>query len=182
MKSELTFDANNKVADIMSGIQDKVLNGEVNPIQAAVFLKKLGKLADEFYKGEKGSVIKELVKDDIERSLEGKSLTVYGAHISMGSRSTYDYASSMHPEYLELLNIKSAVDKRLKELEKELKLIAESAYNAPVFAEGNMKIPSTKKSIKVHLTWSLEATDSDEYFEVEIPKKLTMSFPKFAKL
>lgn len=112
--------------DIMSNSSEEtafqigtaLLQGDLDPIQLAIFVKKMEKVCKLLF--ESGEIT-----DTIFNSLHGvKTYEAYGAYIQEAIlHSKYDYEAANHLEYNELTRIEKVIKNRKKEIETYLKTI-----------------------------------------------------------
>lgn len=103
-------------------LQQQILNGEVNPLQVNVFLKKIEKIGKLLTEGKEGAKVKEAILDEIHKFQEGKTARVFGAEIRESNRKYHDFSECNDPLWERLIEIKKEIDQRLKDREAELKL------------------------------------------------------------
>jgi len=108
----------NNAEEIAFHIGTALLEGEIDPVQMAVFLKKMEKVSALLFKSTD-------ISDAIYRAFHGeKTCEAYGAYIQEGIlHSKYDYASAGDLEYNALLEIEKDIKERKKEIEALLRTI-----------------------------------------------------------
>ena len=111
-----------KVKDMLPDIRKQLISGDYDVLKAHIFLKKIGKLAEELVKGEEGKQIKELLEEDIRKYQEGKTSRIYGVKIIEQNRAYYKYDECNDPLWEELDKIQKKVEVLKKKREAELKL------------------------------------------------------------
>lgn len=111
-----------KVKEIVPAMQDAMLSGEYDPLKVVIMFRKMGKLAEEVFKGEKGAEIKEQVFNEIKKHQEGSTSRVYGVEIREQNRSYHDFTECNDPIWEELNSIEKRVKELKKKREAELKL------------------------------------------------------------
>lgn len=100
----------------------KVINGEVDPMQAYIQVKAIAEVCDLFLKNDN---IVNLTQEAV--SLCGKEIpAVNGAKVTLTTTSRYDYESTKDPEYLSLVSQKEQVAAKIKAREMFLKSIDDS--------------------------------------------------------
>lgn len=121
--SELT--SRDKLAVITRQFRDEILNGEVNPLEAAIILKAM----EDFTKSLRGDIlIKDCVKSELDKYPE-KSVRFNGCTFTKKAVGTkYDFSNCNDPE-LERLKAKAEIAASLlKEREDFLKVCPESGH------------------------------------------------------
>lgn len=111
-----------KVKVLVPAIQEQMLSGDFSPLKAQIFFKKIGKLAEEIVKGEKGTEVQEAIEKEIRSFQEGKTSRVYSTEIREQSRGYWDYTECNDPIWDELTKIDKQVKELKKAREKELQL------------------------------------------------------------
>ena len=111
-----------KVKVLVPAIQKQMLSGDFSPLKAQIFFKKVGKLAEEIVKGEKGKKVKEAIEKEIRDFQQGNTSEVYSTVIREQNRGYWDYKECNDPIWDELAKIEIQVTELKKAREKELQL------------------------------------------------------------
>lgn len=158
-----------KVKEFVPNLQNDILEGNVNPLEINIFLKKVGKIAEEMVKGEKGSQIKELILDEIVKNQEGtsKTINVFGTQIRESNRKYYDYTNCNDIVWEELDKIEKQVKELKKKREEELKLtIPSQKENLDNLAQGLGIVPT---NIAVSYVPKLILEPTNDLLEINPP-------------
>lgn len=107
-----------KAKDLTNNIKNSMLNGNIDIIDAFMFLKKNAKIFETLYEDKK---IKELLQTEFDNNKEKKSVKRYGQRITQSDRANYDYSECGDPELEELYKIQKQVKELIKNRENQLK-------------------------------------------------------------
>jgi hypothetical protein len=121
--SELT--SREKLAVITRQFRDEILNGEVNPLEAAIILKAM----EDFTKSLRGDIlVKDCVKSELDKYPE-KAVRFNGCTFTKKAVGTkYDYSLCNDPEHERLKAKADIAASLLKEREDFLKVCPESGH------------------------------------------------------
>lgn len=118
------------------GLVQKVLNGDVPPMQAYVQMRAIAEVCDQFLKN---ADITALVQG--ECATLGKEAGWGGAKVGVSNTTRMDYTTAGDPEYARLLKEKESVADRLKAREMFLKSITDDLTTID---------PSTGEVVTIH--------------------------------
>lgn len=112
--------------DTAKQVIDAINEGTVDPLYAAVMLKKFSKIHEEVNKDTR---MKAFFQDAVERAIEdvkGKTAEAYGAKITLATKGYWDYSETNDP-YLEALeNISSRVSELIKKRKEAIQAKADA--------------------------------------------------------
>lgn len=169
-----SLDVNNATTQLLTLVKE----GNIDPLQVNVFVKKLAKIAETVTKDEDFRDIsqKEFLKHN------QKMCKLFGVEISYTAVHTfYDYSECGHSEYNELAKIKKYVDARMKELEKEMSLLNENiGFNKT--SEEDFTIATNTKDVLVKELPVLSFIESGSVDTIYPPVKKQKMGLKFNKL
>lgn len=172
------FDCKDAINEITEGIKE----GRIDPLKAAVILKRMEKISEEV---KKNPVVKELIKREADKYISGsiKSFEYFGAKISvMATYTWYDFKDCGHEELTKLKEIQEQVDARIKIIEAELKLLIPKENSGMKFGQIDFGISATKKGVLVERVPRLEWDEVNEICYVEPPRKIQDIGLKFMKV
>lgn len=129
---------------------EEMEQGNVNPLQAHVYIKSIEDLLNRFFDGKKYPELtkryKLLVSD--EAAKHGKSFEAYGAKFQVKETGTqYDWESTHDVKVMELLAKFDEAKRELQERQDMLKMLPASGLADP--ESGNMIYPPNKTSTTV---------------------------------
>ena len=102
----------------------KVIDGDINPIDAVVQMKSISETVNTFLKDEN---IKDAVIQECEKYGKGESPSYLGAVIQIKETGvTYDFSVCNDPVYERLVEERKIIDEQCKEREKYLKTLSKS--------------------------------------------------------
>lgn len=130
----------------------KVVNGEIDPMQAFIQIKAIAEVCDLFLKNEN---IVSATQSAVSRY--GKDVPTFsGAKVTLASTSRYDYESSQDPEYHALLEQKEQISAKIKAREMFLKTIDDSidVVDKETGAVQTIFAPSKKQSHTLRVTFA----------------------------
>lgn len=106
--------------DLANRLINPVLDGDINPVEAAVKAKALIEVLTKFVNDDrvKDCTLSEIEKNGKETSWNGARLTIKEVGVK------YDYSDCNDPVYMDLLKQKGVIDKQLKERESFLKSLS----------------------------------------------------------
>jgi hypothetical protein len=110
--------------EVVKAIKYELLEGNVDPIQMYVALRRIGKIVESTVDSSKGDKeIKELFKEKVRLALDGgKSIDIFGANLSIRNTGTrYDFSESKDSVLNELYKIRDLVKEQIDEREKTIK-------------------------------------------------------------
>lgn len=155
---------------LITNITEQVINGNVNPLEAHVILKRMAKVSEEVLKNE---TIKKMALTEAEKYLSGskKTFEQYSSKITIQSVYTYyEFEECGHEVLDELYKIQELIKEQIKVLEEGLKTIIPSEKaqaNAGLFGiENNAKEIVMEKFPK--LIWE----DYGNIVQVQPPRKI----------
>jgi len=99
-------------------IKQLVLEGQINPLEAAIYLRDTEKLIKEILEAIKPSVLNEIEK-------YSKECVFNGRKFSIKRMSKYDLSECNHPELIKTIELEQSIKDKRKALEDYLKSIKE---------------------------------------------------------
>lgn len=112
-----------KGKEVAKVLQQQILEGELNPLEVSIFLKKVAKIEKELTEGENGKKVKEAIVDEILKYQVKSTSKAYGAEIREQNRSFYDFSVCNDELWNDLTEIEKKVAALKKEREEELKAL-----------------------------------------------------------
>lgn len=167
-------------ADIIKNICDSIMEGRIDPVEAAVILKRMSKTAEEVYKNPQ---VKQTIENAFDKYFSGtKTVEVFGARVvKCPVYTSYDYSECGHPQLDEINKIIEQLLHEKERIENELKLLIPlSEYKAgqtPGFG-----IPSDNKDVIIPKMPKLDWIDDGEVVNVKAPKKVQKIGLKYMKI
>lgn len=158
--------------DILVGTK----NGEVNPLDAMIVVKRFEKVAKICLEDQ---VFKDLASDEADKYLSGstKSFEKASAIISKGATYTiFDFSECGHSELDALYKIEAEVKVHIKNLEDELKLLV------PKAGSEDFSIKSDKKEVLITKIPFLNWASTEDQVTVKAPQKFQRTGLKFNKV
>lgn len=107
-------------ANLAESLVAQVTDGKVDAVAAFVQIKAIAEVCNQFMKN---PAIGEAVQSAV--LVRGKDAAFGGAKVGVSSTTSYDYASSGDPQYLELIKQKDSIASKLKAREMFLKAITD---------------------------------------------------------
>lgn len=152
-----------KAKELVPNIQDRVIDGTINPLKTMMFFKKMGKIADEMMKGDKGKEIQHLIEQEfILHNEKGSVALAFGNKVVNSNKSWFDFSGCGDTVWEELKKIESRVKELIKTREAELKLKIPND-KVSIGAEGELNIgggvSQTNIGVSYHPKLILEPTD-----------------------
>lgn len=166
---------NIEVRDQVQLISTAIINGDVNPAKAGVFLKRMEKIAKDVFENKE---VKTIIEEDTIKYITGTKEKIFGASISHCAIYTgYDFKNCGDPELDSLYDIQEIIKAKIKDKEETLKLII------PKEKQGaNFGIESSNRNMLIEQTWKLEKINSGEVLEIRPPVKFQKMGLKYMKL
>lgn len=163
------------VKDQVILISTAIMNGDVNPAKAGVFLKRMEKIAKEVLENKE---VKDTIEEDTIKYITGSKDKIFGASISHCAIYTgYDFSNCGDPELDSLYDIQEIIKAKIKDKEDALKLII------PKEKQGaNFGIKSSNRNMLIEQTWQLKEINSGEILEIRPPVKFQKMGLKYMKL
>lgn len=141
MKNQLIIQDTRSIADIVASATTNIIEGYVNPIEAYAVLTDYEKAIAQIKDNPQ-------VRDICLRELSkyGKDGVTIGEYTYTEAEAgvKYDYSNCGSSEYAELLESRTQIDNRLKQIEKALKVMPVSGMADP--ETGEMWYPPVKSS------------------------------------
>lgn len=154
-------------------LERKILDGEVNPLEVKVFLKKVMAIDKKvFTDSENKEQLNDLLEQEFLKCKEGKNVKMYNATIGETNREYYDFKECGDDLWDDLDHIEKQVKQLKKDREDQLKKLHPD--NQPKQSFG---IPSTK--IMTDYTVKLVTEETTEVFEINPPLKRTVTSLRF---
>lgn len=166
----LTQISTNKVSTVAQTIGEAIKNGEVNPAEVGVALKKFHKLYEEVNKDKE---VKDIIFTETEKYKEGnkKTIELMGAKITIGSvRTWWEYNECQDPYWNEL----DSIEKQIKELKKA----RETQLQATVPINPGLGIPAS--TLIIDKLPKLEWEDSGDIVTIVPPIKKSTEGLKYS--
>ena len=165
---------NLEVKDQIALVKGAILEGNVDAAKAGVFLKRIGKIAEEVLKDK---LVKEAIETETQKYIANGG-DVFGAKVTYCATYTaYKFNECNHPELNSLYDIKEVIEAKIKQIEEELKLIIPKEKLGTKFG-----IESVTKDVVIEQTWKLTSVPSGEVATVNPPIKLQSMGLKYMKL
>lgn len=165
----------------INDFQNAILNGEIDPVQAGVVLKRIEKVKEEIYKGDLGKKVKEKIYEKTEEAVAEGVTEIMGAKISIAPLYTsFDYSQCNHPGWDAWNEIEQIAKEKKKECEKELKLLYERSQKK--MTDFTLGIQSTSEPMIYRGMPILELSDDEVEEEVNPPSKYQTKGPKYRML
>lgn len=159
--------------EVADKIISSILNGDVEPLQIHMFLKRVEKIVEKVGKDEQ--VREALIKNANQHLGEGKKFDYMGASLRVGPTYTFtDYSACGDPVWDNL----AEMEKKIKEAKK-----SREEYLKAAFPESNSLYGSVNPTILVDNLFSLEMVDCGEEVTLQRPIKkqttgVVTTFPK----
>lgn len=111
---------------LVDAVKFQVTEGNVDPVQAFITLKRMAKIVELTLDSQKGDKeLRQIFKDSVAKSLDGgKSVDMFGANLRLQATGTwYDYTTCQDTYLNECVRIRDLLDEAIKTREAELKAI-----------------------------------------------------------
>lgn len=111
---------------VAEAIKQQILEGNVNPLEALIALKRMEKVVKLTLDSSEGDKeVRDMLKEAVRTSLDGgKSIDIFGANLRLQATGTwYDFSECQDECLNELYKIQEQVKEAIKQRETEIKAI-----------------------------------------------------------
>ena len=159
--------SSNSLKSTLNEFVSYILADEEVDLDYIASIRKIYSFCDKFFKDER---IKVMI---LENCVDGQELD-WGGVMNIKSRNNFDYETSGHPEYNEIVEIIDKLTVRKKELEKVLSGIPEPTIDPKTNKLKNKKVPMT-----IFQTLKLETQENGEVVDVARPANKKTDYVQF---
>lgn len=117
---------------VANNIKNEVAEGNINPIEAFLVLKRFSKIVELTLDSQKGDKeLREIFKTSVQKALDGgKSVTMFGATLSLQATGVkYDFTECNDSVLNAAYKIQKEIEEFIKKREEEIKVLLPSEDN-----------------------------------------------------